>query len=305
MTADVVILDSMIIDIYHHRKNLVTDDQIESYIHNMYALYSSLPGKIYSVFFPSLAYVDSYQDAHVWQVHKSSTAKFHIPVVDIYEEVSKNGADESLFMKDSHIHLKYANKIGVSLCDHIHSERSRKRAAVSSNLRHDPYTVATANSPVFKELETQIIDSSFISHQTVSVNQDVSIGEFSGLSIIGIFQWNKTHKSKLKITTKNSNTVRRLRGVYSVFEVLLEYPAITDDTYISCGSTKDKITLPPFSDDIEDDVDAVPNIVGMLMSDDRPLHIRAAKNHRVDAKLNLTPLIVGTFDEESEKSNTA
>jgi len=301
-TADIVILDSMIIDIYHHRKNLVSDEQIERYIHDMYALYSSLPGKLYSVFFPSLAYVDSYKNSHVWKTHKNYTEKFHVPTVDIYSEVSKKGADETLFMKDSHIHLQFANQIAASLSTHIHNERNNKRVSASSNLRHNPYTVATASSAVFNGLQSQITDSSFISHQTVTLDQSVSIGEYVGLNMIGVFQWNKSYKSKLKISSKQTNTVRRLRGLYSVFEVFNEYPKITEDTIMINGTTKDKLTLPPYSDDVENDKDAVPYIVGLLMCDDRPLHIRAAKQHRKDATLDLNPLIEGTFDDNPVSS---
>lgn len=268
-TADLVILDSMIIDIYHRRKNALSADQAERSINDMYALYSTLPGRVVSVFFPSMAYVRSFRDLDVYEFHRKSTQLHGIDVLDIYAEVDKHEGDlEDVFMKDSHLHLKYSTAIAELLCDHLLSEGELRDRGPAPDRRVvvDPYQSLTLDDPLFFDL-ARVTHKSKHTTRTVAVLEDpVPFRRFAGLSAMGVFQWNKGGDARLAIDGLHGADepfVKQLRGGFAVFDAFTAEPIVGSATEVRVGGEEDPPSEPPYKDPTDGPL-LDPHLMGFL-----------------------------------------
>lgn len=265
-TADLVILDSMIIDLYHRKKGALSADQVERSINDMYALYSTLPGRVVSVYFPSMAYVRSFRDLDVYEFHRKSSQLHGIDVVDIYAEVDKHQGDlEDLFMKDSHLHLKYSTAIADLLCDHLLSEGELVDRAPAPDRRVvvDPYQSLTLDDPLFFDL-ARVTHRSKHTTRTVAVLEDaIPFRRFAGLSAMGVFQWNKEGDARLALTGADEPFIKQLRGGFAVFDAFTAEPVVGTDTEVRIAGEDEPPSEPPHKEPTDGPL-LSPHVMGFL-----------------------------------------
>lgn len=268
-TADLVILDSMIIDLYHRKKGTLSADQVERSINDMYALYSTLPGRVVSVYFPSMAYVRSFRDVDVYEFHRKSTQLHGIDVLDIYAEVDKHQGDvEELFMKDSHLHLEYSTKIGELLCDHLLSEGELTDRAPAPDRRVvvDPYVSLTLDDPLFFDLARVTHKSKHTTRTVAELEGAIPFRRFAGLSVMGVFQWNKDGDARLALDGLDGADepfVKQLRGGFAVFDTFTAEPVVGVETEVRVASEDDAPSEPPFKEPTDGPL-LSPHVMGFL-----------------------------------------
>ncbi len=289
-TADLVILDSMIIDIYHTRKNALSSSQVERSIDDMYAFYSTLRGRVVSVYFPSMAYVRSFRDLDVYTFHRKSCQQYGIDVLDIYQEVEKHeGPLEELFMKDSHLHLPYSTAVAEMLCDHLldGGGLAGRPGGKDRRVENDPYRSLTLDDPLFFDLERVTHSSKHTTRSVAVLDRAVSLRRFAGLSTMGVFQWNKEGDARMALRDPDAAFVKQLRGGFAVFDAFTAEPIVDAQTEVMPVGEDEAPTEAPYKEPSDGPL-LTPHVMGFLFREpDGEVMVSSSP----DGSVELTPLI--------------
>lgn len=291
--ADIVILDSMIIDTYHHRRGLLSDEQIATSIHDMYASYAALDALIVSVYFPSMAFVGRHRDAHIYSTHRKACDTYNIAVVDIYEELDDISEFESFFMKDSHIKVEFSQKIAELLAQHLLAQNeidTRPKCSVVE----DPYKTTDLNEAPLDALETAEMSSKFFDKTAGILDRPIDLGAFAGSRLMGVFQWNRNDGSRLRLTGETRpDVIRQLRAQFALFDVFPSEPEIVHNSQLSPAEEHEETTEGMKRANVKDSF-GTPHLMGMLFKAlDTDLTTEIAMHAKDKGRMDLTPIISG------------
>ncbi len=290
--ADLVLLDSMIIDAGHRRLRLLSADQARRAIDDMYALYSSLPGRVVSVFFPTRTYVTSFRELEVYRFHCDSASRHGVDVLDIYREVERQPAApaglDRLFRNSTHLRPRYGAAIAGALSDHLLEPGSAPagRPPTARTVMNTPYLVASIEEEPFAGLARVVHSTHYMTRTAAVVDRELPLERFAGLRAMGAFHWNKAGESRLAIRGRAAPYVKQLRGEYALFAAFTAEPMIDSDDRLDRALAPTPVTEPPR---IEGAV-LEPHLLGLLFK--RP-GADVVVGPPGDVSGDLTPLIEG------------
>lgn len=273
-SADLIILDSLIIDSFHWKRGIIKLGELLSLIDDMYALYSSLPGKVVSVLFPIKKHVLNYAEHRIYKSHMSSAKRYGVDVVDLYSLLKDEGsACDHYFMQPSHIKKDLSCEIGsrlMSICKDLY--KGRKPA----DHINSPYQVI--KDQVLCGLESVAVDSSYYSANCYRLDREISLHRFSGKHLVGALHWNKTESSRFVVESDVADDVVHFRSRYAFFEVLNSRRRIKNNTVIRPGRDGEAITQKEAGKERESQ-EGFPQLIGLLVRDDETVPDRYVGCH--------------------------
>lgn len=246
--ADLIVLDSMIIDISHHRQRFLSSEQVQRSVDHMYALYSTLPGRVVSVLFPSLRYVDSFRDLEVYRLHRASVLRHGVDVLDLYRLVAELGdTADDVFRNDNHLRPRFAAGIAAQLCDVLGRAGApgRERRPATRTLAEDPYRCVRVDEEPFDRLERVTHASAHTSRTAAVLDRAVPLRQLAGMVAMGAFHWNKDGESRLAIRGSGAPYVKQLRGEFALFAAFTAEPLIEADDTLTFAAEDTAVTEPP------------------------------------------------------------
>ncbi len=258
--ADVVVLDSLVIDTFHWKRGIIVESELLALIDDMYALYSSLPAKVVSIFFPIEKYVRSYEHLPTYKAHLSSAKRYGVDILDLYSLMSGKPEDCSrYFMQPSHIKENFACEIGYKLAEVCckNSEPSKKVNPVSS-----PYKVI--GDDLLSGLENISVKSSLYTANCYKLNSGVSLESVSGKNLVGVLHWNKDCVSRFVLSSECAEDVVHFRSKYAFFEVLNSKRKIESDSIVRPGVRTENVTQTPAGKERVAEY-GVPHLAGLLV----------------------------------------
>lgn len=263
-SADLVVLDSLVMDTSHQRLRLLSSDQVQRAIDDMYALYGALPGRVVSVLFPTQRYVDSYRDLEAYQAHRASAARHGTDVLDLYplvEGPAASGAD--LFLNDNHLRPRHVAPIAKALGDLLLRPGALDRGGASAGrtVVTDPYACATVDDEPFAALARRTHASQHLTRTVAVLDREVSLASFAGLAAMGAFHWNRDGESRVVLRGSAGDYVKQLRGEYALFASFTAEPVLAPGSTLGPASEVLLVTEPPR---IEAPVLA-PHLLGLLL----------------------------------------
>jgi len=257
--ADLVLLDSLVIDTAHWRRGIIRHDDLLTLINDMYALYSALPGKVVSLLFPGQRHVSNYSKLTTYRAHREAARKYGIDVVDIYRLIPPGKGDSAaMFMQPGHIRAELSREIGyrlASFCQDATASTGTKEFVT-------PYHVVSEE--VFAGLDSLIVSSSHFSVNCYSLDRDVPLAGLAGLNLVGALHWNKEYSAKLVVLSEREDDVVQLRSRYAFFEVLNSKRRLTSDSVIRPGRECDDVTQRPAGNGNEREF-GIPQLAGLLL----------------------------------------
>lgn len=197
-SADLVVLDSLVMDTSHQRLRLLPPEQVRRALDDMYALYATLPGLVVSVLFPTERYVDTYRDLEAYQAHRASAARHGVDVLDLYRLVERpaaRGAD--LFLNDNHVRPRYVAPMADAFSEVLLRTGGLDRTRSARTLVTDPYVHVTVDEEPFISLERRTHSSQHLTRTVAVLDREVSMSSFAGLAAIGAFHWNRDGESRI------------------------------------------------------------------------------------------------------------
>jgi hypothetical protein len=261
-SADLVILDSLIIDTAHWRRGIIRHDELLSLIDDMYALFSRLPGQVVSLLFPGQKHVDNYRHLATYRAHRDAARKYGIDVVDLYRLIPHGVEDRSVFfMQPGHIRTDLAKEVGYRLAAICRGAAARGQGGELES----PYRVI--NEEVFDSLECLAVSSSHFSASCYRLDRNVPLSRVSGMSLVGALHWNKECSSKLVLSSPQEDDVVQLRSRYAFFEVLNCKRRLTPSSAIRPGQESDEVTQRPAGNGNELKL-GTPQLAGLLLRGD-------------------------------------
>jgi|GEM_PF-3188846 len=267
-SADLVVLDSLVMDTSHQRLRLLSPDQVRLAIGDMYALYATLPGRVVSVLFPTERYVDGYSDLDAYRAHRAAAELHGVDVLDLYrlvEEPAASGAD--LFLNENHLRPRYVAPIADALADLLLQAGELDRARPARTLVTDPYVQVAVDEEPFVALERRTHSSQHLTRSVAVLDREVSLSTFAGLSAMGAFHWNREGESRILLRGGAGDYVKQLRGEYALFASFTAEPVLEAGSTLGPASADLPVTEPPR---IEAPV-LVPHLLGLLLK--RPAEV--------------------------------
>ena len=282
-SADLIILDSTIIDIFHRNKNLLTNSSATEYIHDMYCLYSSLPAKIISIIFPTKKYIKSRGNNHIYKEHLRLCSHFNIDCVDIYQELDSLLDPEPYFMKESHLGVQFSYKIGSILSQCFASNPKIFKSHPQSFIDDYKYVVIDSSNNIFKGSEKLTIQSSFKEEKVAILCMPISLEKAEKLMLMGVYQWNKDSETLLRLQIDDKKAItKNLRGGYALFDVIPDFPLIKKDSLLK-AEIRDNENHGSSS---RDQSLQYPQIIGILMRQEGKMKYKISNSQANSVDLN-------------------
>lgn len=273
--CDLVILDSMIIDSFHWRRGIISNDELASLIEDMYALYSQLPGKVISILFPIKRYASRYMQLPTYKAHMSVARKYGVDVVDLYKLLPSDvNACESLFMQPSHIKTEIANEIGCRIFKSISGMAEKKQISDQSPT---PYKVVKGE--VFDGLEKHSVESSLFKASCYQLDMEVSLSCLAGNHLVGAMQWNMENKARIVVSGGHGEDVVQLRTRYAFFEVLYKRRKIDKSFVVRPGDAAQALTQQAAGKSRQAPL-GNPQIIGLLIKSDHSVSANIVDRHK-------------------------
>lgn len=287
-TADLVLLDSLVIDTAHWRRGIIRHEDLLSLINDMYALYSALPGKVVSLLFPGQRYVSNYHNLATYRAHHEAAKKYGIDVVDLYRLIPSGERDNAeLFMQPGHIRTELSREIGYRLAAFCQDAAASAEATEFVT----PYHVVS--EAVFAGLDSLNVSSSHFSVNCYSLDRDVPLAGLAGLNLIGALHWNKEYSAKLVVMSERKEDVVQLRSRYAFFEVLNSKRRLSSGSSIRPGRECDDVTQRPAGNGNELEF-GMPQLAGLLLRQDG--NVKApVLNDNADLSTNIGNAFFGVF----------
>lgn len=260
MDADVVVLDSLVIDTFHWKRGIIDESELLALIDDMYALYSTLPAKVVSIFFPIEKYVRSYEHLPTYKAHLGSAKKYGVDFLDLYSLMSGRSGDCSrYFMQPSHIKENLASEIGYKL-----AEVCCKNVRVGKKVYplNSPYEVI--GGELLSGLESVSVESSRYKANCFKLDRGVSLESISGKSLVGAFHWNKDCVSRFVLSSDSAEDVVHFRSKYAFFEVLNSKRKIESDSIVRPGVRTENVTQAPAGKERVAEY-GIPQLAGLLV----------------------------------------
>lgn len=273
VSADLVILDSLVIDTFHWRRKIIKDEELFKLIDDMYALYAKLPGKVLSVLFPIKKYVGSYESLPTYKAHMIAAKKYGVDVVDLYRAMRKcrNDADE-YFMQPSHLKLEIAKEVGIRVakaCKWGVREETKDYC-------ESPYQVIKGQ--VFDRLKRFNVESTLLNVECYQLDREVSLAAFEGSHLVGAMHWNKSCRSRVVVSVNESRDVIPLRSKYAFFEVLNEKRKIDKASVVRPASLGEEPTQQSAGKNRESEY-GLPQLIGLLVRRSGDVVARSVEQH--------------------------
>ena len=279
--ADVVFLDSLVIDSFHWKRGIIRYDELISLIDDMYALYSQLPAKVVAILFPVERYINNYKTHKIYQSHCNSARKYGVDVVDLYNLFPKGLMDYSkYFMQPGHINVEIASEVGeriASAC--LSMVPNAGEVAEFSSL----YEVVS--DALLSGLGKVHVESSYYKAECYKLDRNVSLSPKTGKSLIGVFHWNKTEQSKFVLSSCGDDDVVQFRSRYAFFEVLNSRRKIYKDSEVRPGWHDESVTQKPAGKFRESGY-GFPQLMGLLLRMEGEMYVEC-----VGKNSDLSPLV--------------
>lgn len=273
-SADLVILDSLVIDTFHWRRKIIKCDELFRLIDDMYALYSALPARVISVLFPIKKYVGSHESLPTYRAHMAAAKKYGIDVVDLYRPINECGVvADDCFMQPSHLKTELAHEIGVRVvnaCENRAGENIEQATCVS------PYEVYKGE--LFSDLRSITVESSLLNAECYLLDKEVSLGSLEGKHLVGAMHWNKSDRSRVAVSASDALDVVPFRSKYAFFEVLNESRKLSRNSAVRPAGVGEEPTQQPAGKNRESGY-GLPQLIGLLARADGDVKAKSVDKH--------------------------
>lgn len=284
-SADVVFLDSLVIDSFHWKRGIIRYDELLSLIDDMYALYSQLSAKVVAILFPVEKYINNHKSHKIYQAHCNSARKYGVDVVDLYNLFPKGLSDYSkYFMQPGHINVEIASDVGERI-----TSSCLGMGANPGEVDEFSSLYEVVSDVLLSGLEKVHVESSYYTAECYKLDRNISLSPKIDKSLIGVFHWNKTEQSKFVLSSCGDDDVVQFRSRYAFFEVLNARRKIQKDTEVRPGWRGESVTQKPAGKFREAGY-GFPQLMGLLLRRDGEMSVKY-----IGQNSDLSPLVGNVF----------
>ncbi|RHW26030.1 hypothetical protein D0Z08_17050 [Nocardioides immobilis] len=268
-TADLVILDSMIIDIYHRRKAALSADQVERSINDMYAPLQHAAGSGRVGVLP----LDGLR-ALVPGPRRLRVPPQELPAPRHRRTRHLRRGGQAPGRARRRVHegqppppeVLHEDRRPAVRPPAVGGRAHRPRARARPPGRGGSLPVADARRPLFFDLARVTHQSKHTTRTVAELEGSIPFRRFAGLSAMGVFQWNKGGDARLALDGLDGLDepfVKQLRGGFAVFDAFTAEPVVGDETEVRVASDDEPPSEPPYKEP-SDGALMSPHLMGFL-----------------------------------------